>query len=59
GQRWLTATLDLRRLVRGRNGVTLKLASRSSKSADPRTVTALELDVVFPLAVTDGPRKTE
>lgn len=47
-ERWLTAAIKPDQVAQGRNNVTLKLRKRSSKSADPRTVTALELDVVFP-----------
>ena len=48
GANVLTAPLKVAQLVQGRNKVSVHLATASPKSDKPRTVTALELDVVFP-----------
>ncbi len=50
----LIAPVDPRQLRLGPNAATLRLAERSPTSADPRTVTALELDVVFPEQARDA-----
>ncbi|MBL7038178.1 MAG: hypothetical protein ISR77_06080 [Pirellulaceae bacterium] len=46
----LTAPLDPDHLIPGRNHASLRLDRRSANSTKPRTLTALEIDAVFPEA---------
>lgn len=51
----VTATIQPDQLKQGRNHVTMKLARRSEKTAKPRTVTALEIDVTRPAPIRARP----
>jgi len=59
GEKSLSASLAPAQVAHGVNEVTMKLQDLSPESTDPRTVTALELDAVFPVAGAVGSRKTE